>query len=122
MDTRQVIAALGSLAQDTRLEIFRLLVKRGPVGLAAGVIAQRLDVPPATLTFHLHQLLHAGLVAQRRESRSLIYSANYDGMNALIAFLTENCCSEAAGACTASDSAKGDTMASRRPARRVAGR
>jgi DNA-binding transcriptional ArsR family regulator len=94
MHTRQVIAALGSLAQETRLAIFRLLVRRGADGLPAGVIADRLGVPPATLSFHLTHLMHAGLIEQRRESRSLIYTANFDGMNALVGFLTENCCVE----------------------------
>jgi len=99
MDAKQAIAALGSLAQDTRLEIFRLLVRHGPEGLAAGVIAERLHVPPATLTFHLHQLMHAGLIEQRRESRLLIYSARFQGMDALMAFLMENCCSGSRGGC-----------------------
>jgi ArsR family transcriptional regulator len=84
MQTTQVIDALGALAQDTRLKIFRLLVQRGPEGLTVGVIAERLGVPPATLSFHLQQLLHAGLIQQRRESRSLIYSANFDTMDALL--------------------------------------
>jgi ArsR family transcriptional regulator, arsenate/arsenite/antimonite-responsive transcriptional repressor len=94
MQTKQAIGALGSLAQDTRLGIFRLLVRRGPDGLAAGVIAERLGVPPATLSFHLAHLTHSGLIDQRRESRSLIYTANFDNMNALVDFLTENCCVE----------------------------
>lgn len=97
MKTRDAIAALGALSQDTRLEIFRLLVRRGAEGLSAGAIAERVGVPPGTLTFHLHQLRSAGLIDQRRESRSLIYSANFKGMNALVAFLTENCCVE--GSC-----------------------
>ena len=94
MQTKQAISALGSLAQETRLGIFRLLVRRGPEGLSAGVIADRLGVAPATLSFHLTHLMHAGLIDQRRESRSLIYTANFDGMNALVSFLTENCCVE----------------------------
>jgi len=96
METSQAIAALGALAQETRLAIFRLLVERGPEGLAAGAIAERLRIPAATLSFHLAQLGHAGLVAPRRESRSLIYSANFANMNALVAYLTENCCGGAA--------------------------
>lgn len=96
MDTRRAIAALGALAQETRLEVFRRLVQRGPDGLPAGVIAEQLGVPPATLSFHLQQLLHAGLVEQRRASRSLIYSASFDAMNALVAYLTENCCGRGA--------------------------
>ena len=96
MRTKPVLAALGALAQETRLELFRLLVQRGPDGLAAGVLAEKLGVPPATLSFHLQQLMHAGLIAQRRDSRSLIYSANYEAMNGLVAYLTENCCGRAA--------------------------
>jgi ArsR family transcriptional regulator, arsenate/arsenite/antimonite-responsive transcriptional repressor len=96
MHTKQVITALGSLAHDTRLGIFRLLVQRGPEGLPAGLIADRLGVPPATLSFHLTHLMHAGLIEQRRESRSLIYSANFAIMKALVGYLTENCCVEQA--------------------------
>ncbi len=92
MQTRQAISALGSLAQETRLAIFRLLVESGPEGLAAGAIADRLGVPTSSLSFHLAHLLRARLLLQRRESRSLIYSADFDGMNALIGYLTENCC------------------------------
>lgn len=92
MQTSQAIAALSALAQETRLAIFRLLVQRGPDGLAAGAIAEALGVPASSLSFHLAQLSHAGLVVQRRASRQLIYSADYDGMNALMAYLTENCC------------------------------
>jgi ArsR family transcriptional regulator len=87
-----VIKSLCGLAHDTRLDIFRLLVQRGPEGLAAGVIAERLELPLPTLSFHLAKLRHAGLVNSRRQRRSIIYSANYEAMNALIAYLTENCC------------------------------
>ncbi len=97
MKTKSALAALGALAQETRLELFRLLVSRGPEGLAAGLLAEKLGVPPATLSFHLQQLMHAGLIAQRRDSRSLIYSANFEAMNGLVAYLTENCCGR--GAC-----------------------
>jgi len=83
---------MGALAQETRLKLYRLLVQRGPDGLAAGVIAERLDVPPSSLTFHLQQLLHAGLVTQRRVGRQIFYAAEYGTMNALLAYLTENCC------------------------------
>jgi ArsR family transcriptional regulator len=98
MDQTRAIAALGALAQETRLELFRLLVATGPEGLPAGVIADRLGVLPSSLTFHLNQLHHAGLISQRRQSRQLIYSAEYDAMNALLAYLSENCCS-GVGAC-----------------------
>jgi DNA-binding transcriptional ArsR family regulator len=92
MDERRAIAALGALAQETRLALFRLLVTAGPAGLRAGVIAERLGVRPSSLSFHLAQLVHAGLITQRRLSRQLIYSAEYGAMNALLAYLTENCC------------------------------
>ena len=78
MKTIDVIAALGSLAQETRLAVYRLLVKRGPDGLSAGAIAQALDVPASSLSFHLHQLMHAGLISQERQSRQLIYAASYE--------------------------------------------
>jgi ArsR family transcriptional regulator, arsenate/arsenite/antimonite-responsive transcriptional repressor len=92
MDQKAAIAALGALAQDTRLELFRLLVATGPQGLPAGVIAERLGVRPSSLSFHLNQLHHAGLITQRRQSRQLIYAAEYGAMNDLLAYLTENCC------------------------------
>jgi DNA-binding transcriptional ArsR family regulator len=97
MDQKHAIAALGALAQETRLELFRLLVTCGPAGLPAGVIAEKLGVMPSSLSFHLQQLVHAGLIAQRRLSRQLIYSAEYGTMNELMAYLTENCCGR--GAC-----------------------
>ena len=86
------IAALGALAQETRLDIFRLLVERGPQGMAAGEIGERLKQPSPTLSFHLNQLRHAGLISSRRESRSIIYSANFNTMNGLMAYLMEKCC------------------------------
>ncbi len=92
MEPKQAIAALGALAQETRLDLVRLLVTRGPEGLPAGVIAERLGVQPSSLSFHLAQLVHAGLITQRRSSRQLIYSAEYGVMNDLLAYLTENCC------------------------------
>ena len=92
MDQNHAIAALGALAQDTRLALFRLLVTAGPGGLSAGTIAERLGVAPSSLSFHLQQLLHAGLVTQRRLSRQLIYAAEYGAMTELVAYLTENCC------------------------------
>jgi len=92
MDQKRAIAALGALAQETRLDLFRLLVTCGPEGLPAGVIAERLGVLPSSLSFHLAQLAHAGLITQRRLSRQIIYSAEYGTMNELLAYLTENCC------------------------------
>lgn len=92
MDDKRAIAALGALAQETRLALFRLLVTCGPAGLPAGVIAERLGIQPSSLSFHLAQLVHAGLITQRRLSRQLIYSAEYGAMNDLLGYLTENCC------------------------------
>ncbi len=99
MEKTDVIAALGALAQDSRLDVFRLLVQAGPEGVAAGQIADRLGLPGATLSFHLNQLKQAGLVTFRREGRSLIYLAEYDTMNALLAYLTENCCQGDVASC-----------------------
>ena len=92
MDSSQAVQALAALAHDTRLALFRMLVERGPDGLSAGVIAERLGVPPSSLTFHVQHLHRAGLVTQRRLSRQLIYAADFSAMNGLVGFLTENCC------------------------------
>jgi len=92
MKKSTAVAALGALAQETRLEVFRLLVQTGPDGLAAGEIGDRLGLPSPTLSFHLNQLRFAGLVTSRRASRSIIYSANFKVMTGLLAYLTENCC------------------------------
>lgn len=94
MDAAAAVAALSALAQDTRLRAFRLLVERGPEGLPAGQLANALGVPPSSLTFHLQQLLHAGLITQRRASRHLIYAPDIAAMNDLVGFLTENCCGQ----------------------------
>ena len=99
MEKTHAVAALAALAQDTRLDVFRLLVQAGAEGLPAGGIGDRLDLPSATLSFHLNQLRHAGLVTFRREGRSLIYVAEYSAMNALLAYLTENCCQGAPSTC-----------------------
>jgi DNA-binding transcriptional ArsR family regulator len=92
MEMTQALEALAALAQRSRLAIFRLLVEAGPDGLAAGVIGEKLELPPATLSFHLSHLVRAGLVANRQEGRFVIYSASFESMNALVAYLTENCC------------------------------
>jgi len=92
METTQALQALSALAQESRLAIFRLLVQAGPGGLAAGAIGEKLDLPPATLSFHLAGLTRAGLAQSRQEGRFVIYSASFESMNALVAFLTENCC------------------------------
>jgi DNA-binding transcriptional ArsR family regulator len=106
MDQKRAITALSALAQETRLELYRLLVATGPQGLPAGVIAERLGVQPSSLSFHLAQLAHAGLIAQRRLSRQLIYSAEYGAMTDLLGYLTENCCGQGASyapACNPAD-------------------
>ena len=99
------VSALSALAQESRLAIFRLLVRQGPEGLAAGTIAEELRIPPATLSFHLTQLSGAGLVTARRDGRSIIYAADYRGMDALMGFLTENCCADTDAACVEAESA-----------------
>ncbi len=103
MKTPLVIAALSALAHEHRLAIYRLLVERGPEGLAAGAIGERVGLLPSSLTFHLQNLQRAGLITQERSSRQLIYSADFEAMNGLIGYLTENCCgqgnSECATAC-----------------------
>jgi len=92
METTQALQALSALAQESRLSIFRLLVQSGPAGMAAGAIGEALDLPPATLSFHLAGLTRAGLAQSRQDGRFVIYSASFENMNALVAFLTENCC------------------------------
>jgi DNA-binding transcriptional ArsR family regulator len=92
MNTKQTLAALSALAQESRLAVFRLLVQTGPDGLAASKIGERLDIAPSSLSFHLKELTHAGLIASRQEGRYVIYSADVGAMNGLIDFLTENCC------------------------------
>ena len=96
MQPGQAVTALGALAQEHRLALYRLLVQAGGEGMAAGAIAEALGVPNSSLSFHLAQLSRAGLVTQERRGRSLIYAADYGAMNRLLAYLTENCC---AGAC-----------------------
>lgn len=99
MEKSGAIAALGALAQDSRLDIFRLLVEAGAEGRPAGQIGERLGLPSATLSFHLNQLRQAGLVTFRREGRSLIYAAEYGTMKDLLGYLTENCCRGDPSAC-----------------------
>jgi DNA-binding transcriptional ArsR family regulator len=105
MRDTQAIGALAALAQESRLAVYRLLVKRGPEGYAAGEIGERLEIPGPTLSFHLKELAQAGLVTARRDGRFLYYTANFERMNALVAYLTEKCCSlgtTRAPACTPS--------------------
>ena len=92
MDIQTATVALGALAQEHRLALFRLLVQAGEDGMAAGAIADKLGIPNSSLSFHLTQLRSAGLVTQERRHRSLIYRANYPAMNGLVDYLTENCC------------------------------
>jgi ArsR family transcriptional regulator, arsenate/arsenite/antimonite-responsive transcriptional repressor len=92
METTQAVDALAALAQATRLSVYRLLVEAGPEGMAAGAIGEALALPPATLSFHLAHLSRAGLVKSRQEGRFVIYSADFGSMNALVGYLTENCC------------------------------
>lgn len=102
MDSGRTIRALAALAQEHRLAVFRLLVQAGAEGIAAGAIAERMGVPASSMSFHLAQLTNAGLITQRRQSRSLIYTADYAAMNGLMGYLTENCCG---GASCAPDAA-----------------
>ena len=123
MDSSRTIRALAALAQETRLALFRLLVEQGPAGLTPGRIAAVLDVPPATLSFHLKELVNADLIRARQESRFIHYSADFEAINGLVAYLTENCCR--AGACEpacASDCMpkRGARRAATRPTVRVA--
>ncbi len=99
MEKTDAVAALAALAQDNRLEVFRLLVQAGPDGMPAGEVAAALKLAPNTLTFHFDRLRGAALVSVRREGRSMIYAARYETMNALLGYLTENCCRGAQQTC-----------------------
>jgi DNA-binding transcriptional ArsR family regulator len=92
VEISQIVDALAALAHNSRLKVFRLLVEAGPDGLAAGAIGEKLDLPPATLSFHLAHLSRTGLARSRQEGRFVIYSADFDSMNELVGYLTENCC------------------------------
>src|SRR5262250_76388 len=102
MKSKEAITALSALASESRLAVYRLLVKRGPEGYTPSELAGRLDIPAPTLSFHLKGLVQAGLVVSRREARNLFYSPNFERMGALVGLLTENCCSLADQACGAS--------------------
>jgi len=93
MDQRQALIAFGALSQETRLHIVRMLVVSGPGGMAAGAIAEKAEVSPSNISFHLKELERSGLIAQQRESRSIIYTANYEALGGLVRFLMEDCCS-----------------------------
>lgn len=112
MKTEQVVIALAALAQATRLAVYRLLVQQGPTGLAAGEIAAKVGILPATLSFHLKELSRAGLVGTRQDGRFIYYAADYAAMNELLGFLTENCC---AADCTSCAPASVPTPKARKP-------
>jgi DNA-binding transcriptional ArsR family regulator len=99
MQTKQAITVLSALAQESRLAVYRLLVEHAPDGLAASVIAERLGLANATLSFHLKELVHAGLIASRQDGRFIYYSPMLDVMNDLVGYLTENCCSATGQSC-----------------------
>jgi ArsR family transcriptional regulator len=101
MKSKDAIAVLSALASEARLAVYRLLVKRGPEGYTPSELAGRLDLPAPTLSFHLKGLVQAGLVVSRRESRNLYYSPNFERMNSVVGFLSENCCSLAGAGCGA---------------------
>lgn len=100
MKASQVVAALAALAHEHRLGVYRMLVEAGPDGLNAGTIAARLEIPPSSLTFHLQALHRAALITQQRRSREVIYAADFESMNGLVGYLTENCCGEGAASCS----------------------
>ena len=114
MRKQNVLAALAALAQDNRLDVFRLLVEAGPEGMLAGKVASALKLAPNTLTFHFDRLRDAGLVTVRRDGRSMIYAARYETMNALIGYLTENCCQGRPGQCMPAEATKPGSATLRR--------
>jgi ArsR family transcriptional regulator, arsenate/arsenite/antimonite-responsive transcriptional repressor len=117
MKTQNAVAALAALAQDNRLDVFRLLVQAGPDGMPAGRVAEELDLAPNTLTFHFDRLRVAGLVTVRREGRSMIYAARFETMNDLLAFLTENCCQGTSASCAPAAACKPEGVLHETPAR-----
>jgi DNA-binding transcriptional ArsR family regulator len=117
MKSTEVVTALAALAHENRLTVYRMLVEAGPDGLPAGVIAERLKVPPSSLTFHLQSLQRARLITQVRMSRKLIYAADFGTMNGLLGFLTENCCGFAQTCAPACAPARPAARAAKKPAR-----
>ena len=120
MEKKAAVTALAALAQDNRLDVFRLLVQAGPEGMPAGAVAAALDLAPNTLTFHFDRLRTAGLVTVRRDGRSMIYAAQFETMNGLLGFLTENCCGgiQCAPLAESASLAESVPVAQRKPARK----
>src|SRR5215469_13642463 len=114
MEKVSALAALAALAQENRLDVFRLLVEAGPDGMSAGAVADALNLAPNTLTFHFDRLREAGLVTVKRNGRSMIYAARYDTMNALLAYLTENCCRGRPDECLPANIGKATRLSARR--------
>jgi predicted transcriptional regulator len=117
MRLKEAVDALAALAHEHRLSVYRLLVETGPEGLSAGAIAQRLGLPPSSLTFHLQHLHRAGLITQQRNSRQLIYAADFSVMNDLVGYLTENCCRGSECVATVDSSKRAPRKATRRAAK-----
>jgi ArsR family transcriptional regulator, arsenate/arsenite/antimonite-responsive transcriptional repressor len=115
MRANQAVDALAALAHENRLSVYRMLVEAGPAGLNAGTIAARLKIPPSSLSFHIQHLHRAGLVTQERNSRQLIYAADFAAMNALVGYLTENCC----GGATCESACQPQRQAATKPARKT---
>lgn len=120
MNTEDVIAALGALAHEHRLAVYRLLVEIGPAGLPAGTIAERVGLVPSSLTFHVQALERAKLVTRRRVSRQLFYSADFAAMNALVGYLTDNCCAQGRSACATGCQPSGESDSKPKKSRRAA--
>ena len=121
MKAREVVVALAALAHENRLAVYRMLVEAGPVGIPAGRIAELLEIPPSSLTFHLQALQRAGLVTSQRMSRQLIYAADFRTMNGLVGFLTENCCAQSESTeCSAACAPAIERKPTSRKARRIA--
>lgn len=108
MNNTDAVRQLAALAQESRLGLFRLLVQAGSAGLAAGQIAERLELPPSTLSFHLKELQHAGLIQARQQGRYIYYTADYAAMTTLLGFLTENCCGSSEPCCPPSPPSSGE--------------
>ena len=123
METKTAVAALAALAQETRLSIFRLLIQAGPEGTPAGALGEALDVPPATMSFHLKELVHAGMASSRQQGRFIYYSADFEQMATLMTFLTQNCCQGMPQEClSVMETALGSCCApqvKRKPVRRI---